>query len=131
MEQLLAFQRQAQPPAFAAEQPNPQKLLKLLDLLADKTLSSRLAKDVFEIMFETGGDPEKIVEERGLKQVTDTGAIEAAIDEVMAANPDKVEQVKGGKEKLLGWFVGQVMKATQGKANPQMVNETLRQKFGL
>ncbi|HBA43590.1 MAG TPA: Asp-tRNA(Asn)/Glu-tRNA(Gln) amidotransferase GatCAB subunit B, partial [Alphaproteobacteria bacterium] len=103
----------------------------LLDLLADKTLSSRLAKDVFEIMLETGDDPQKIVADRGLKQVTDTGAIEAAIDRVMAENPDKVEEVKGGKEKLLGWFVGQVMKATQGKANPQIVNEMLRGKFDL
>lgn len=104
---------------------------RLLDLLADQTLSSRLAKDVFEIMFATGGDPEAIVAERGLKQVTDTGAIDAAIDAVMAANPDKVAEVKAGKDKLLGWFVGQVMKSTGGKANPQMLNDALRQKFGL
>ena len=104
---------------------------RLLDLLADQTLSSRLAKDVFEIMFATGDDPEAIVAERGLKQVTDTGAIDAAIDAVMAANPDKVAEVKAGKDKLLGWFVGQVMKSTGGKANPQMLNDALRQKFGL
>jgi aspartyl-tRNA(Asn)/glutamyl-tRNA(Gln) amidotransferase subunit B len=115
-----------------AESPvSAEQLGSLLDLLADKTLSSRLAKDVFEIMLETGDDPQKIVADRGLKQVTDTGAIEAAIDRVMAENPDKVEEVKGGKEKLLGWFVGQVMKATQGKANPQIVNEMLRGKFDL
>ncbi len=104
---------------------------KLLDLIADQTLSSRLAKDVFEIMFATGDAPERIVEERGLKQVTDNGAIDAAIDEVMEANPDKVAEVKSGKEKLLGWFTGQVMKATQGKANPQQLNDLLRKKFGL
>ncbi|MSP41763.1 MAG: Asp-tRNA(Asn)/Glu-tRNA(Gln) amidotransferase subunit GatB [Alphaproteobacteria bacterium] len=104
---------------------------RLLDLLADQTLSGRLAKDVFEIMFSSGGDPEAIVLERGLKQVTDTGAIDAAIDAVMAANPDKVAEVKGGKDRLLGWFVGQVMKSTGGKANPQMLNDALRQKFGL
>ncbi|MGK2871847.1 MAG: Asp-tRNA(Asn)/Glu-tRNA(Gln) amidotransferase subunit GatB [Alphaproteobacteria bacterium] len=108
-----------------------EALGRLLDLLADQTLSSRLAKDVFEIMLSTGDDPEKIVEERGLRQVTDTGAIDAAIDAVMAANPDKVAEVKSGKDKLLGWFVGQVMKSTGGKANPQMLNDALRQKFGL
>ena len=85
--------------------------------------------DVFEIMFETGDDPEKIVEERGLKQVTDTGAIEAAVDEAIANGTAQVEQYKGGNEKVLGWFVGQVMKATQGKANPQAVNELLRKKL--
>ncbi|MBB4265476.1 Asp-tRNA(Asn)/Glu-tRNA(Gln) amidotransferase subunit GatB [Roseospira visakhapatnamensis] len=108
-----------------------ENLGKLIDLIADDTISGRIAKDVYEIMVETGEAPDRIVEERGLKQVTDTGAIEAAIDAVMAANPDKVEQVRGGKEKLLGWFVGQVMKQTQGKANPGMVNELLRKKMGL
>ncbi len=101
----------------------------LLDLIADGTLSGRLAKDVFEIMIETGDDPAKIVEERGMKQVTDTGAIEKAIDEVMAANMDKVEDIRAGKDKLLGWFTGQVMKATQGKANPQAVNDLLKKKI--
>jgi aspartyl-tRNA(Asn)/glutamyl-tRNA(Gln) amidotransferase subunit B len=80
-------------------------------------------------MFETGDDPEKIVEERGMKQVTDTGAIEAAVDDAIAAGTAQVEQYKGGNEKILGWFVGQVMKATQGKANPQAVNEILRKKL--
>lgn len=102
---------------------------KLVDLIGDGTLSNRLAKEVFEIMFETGGDPEKIVDEKGLKQVTDTGAIEAAVDDAIAAGAAQVEQYKGGNEKVLGWFVGQVMKATQGKANPQAVNEILRKKL--
>ena len=102
---------------------------KLVDLIGDGTVSNRLAKDVFEIMFETGDDPEKIVEEKGMKQVTDTGAIEAAVDDAIAAGAAQVEQYKGGNEKVLGWFVGQVMKATQGKANPQAVNEILRKKF--
>lgn len=106
-----------------------EQLGQLIDLIADGTLSGRLAKDVFEIMIETGDDPAKIVEERGMKQVTDTGAIEKAIDEVMAANMDKVEDIRGGKDKLLGWFTGQVMKATQGKANPQAVNDLLRKKI--
>ncbi|MFZ5913044.1 MAG: Asp-tRNA(Asn)/Glu-tRNA(Gln) amidotransferase GatCAB subunit B, partial [Pseudomonadota bacterium] len=108
-----------------------ESLGRLLDLLGDQTISSRLAKDVFEIMFATGDDPAKIVTERGLRQVSDSGAIDAAIDAVMAANPDKVDEVKGGKEKLLGWFVGQVMKSMGGKANPQMLNDALRRKFGL
>lgn len=102
---------------------------KLVDLIGDGTVSNRLAKDVFEIMFETGDDPEKIVEEKGMKQVTDTGAIEAAVDDAIAAGAAQVEQYKGGNEKVLGWFVGQVMKATQGKANPQAVNEILRKKL--
>ncbi|MEE2722125.1 MAG: Asp-tRNA(Asn)/Glu-tRNA(Gln) amidotransferase subunit GatB [Pseudomonadota bacterium] len=108
---------------------NAGQLGKLVDLIGDGTVSNRLAKDVFEIMFETGDDPEKIVEERGLKQVTDTGAIEAAVDEAIANGTAQVEQYKGGNEKVLGWFVGQVMKATQGKANPQAVNELLRKKL--
>ncbi|GAA0581826.1 Asp-tRNA(Asn)/Glu-tRNA(Gln) amidotransferase subunit GatB [Caenispirillum bisanense] len=106
-----------------------EQLGALLDLIADGTLSGRLAKDVFEIMIETGDDPAKIVEERGMKQVTDTGAIEKAIDDVMAANMDKVEDIRAGKDKLLGWFTGQVMKATQGKANPQAVNDLLKKKI--
>ena len=102
---------------------------RMIDLIADGTISGRLAKDIFEIMVETGQDPAVIVEERGLKQVTDTGAIEAAIDAVIAANPDKADEVRGGKDKLLGWFTGQVMKSTGGKANPQMVNDLLRKKL--
>ena len=102
---------------------------KLVDLIGDGTVSNRLAKDVFEIMFDTGDDPEKIVEERGMKQVTDTGAIEAAVDAAIANGAAQVEQFRAGNEKVLGWFVGQVMQATQGKANPQAVNEILRKKL--
>ena len=91
---------------------------------------NRDAQDLFEIVFTEGGDPREIVEKRGMKQVTDTGAIEKAIDEVIAANPDKVEQAKA-KPTLLGWFVGQVMKQTGGKANPQAVNEILKAKLGI
>lgn len=101
----------------------------LLDLIADNTISGRIAKEVFEIMLETGEAPGAIVEKRGLKQVTDTGAIDAAIDAVLAANPDKVAEYRGGKDKLFGFFVGQVMKATQGKANPALVNDTLKKKL--
>jgi aspartyl-tRNA(Asn)/glutamyl-tRNA(Gln) amidotransferase subunit B len=98
---------------------------KLLDLIADGTISGRIAKDLFVAMEETGKDPAALVEERGLKQVTDTGAIEAAIKAVIEANPDKVAAYKA-KPTLFGWFVGQVMKATGGKANPKAVNDTLR-----
>ena len=105
------------------------QLGQLVDLIADGTVSNRLAKNVFEIMFETSDDPKKIVEQRGMKQVTDAGAIEAAVDEAIAAGAAQVEQYKGGNEKVLGWFVGQVMKATQGKANPQVVNDMLRKKL--
>jgi aspartyl-tRNA(Asn)/glutamyl-tRNA(Gln) amidotransferase subunit B len=101
----------------------------LIDLISDNTLSSRMAKEVFEIMVETGKAPAAIVEERGMKQVTDTGAIDAAIDQVIAANPDKVAEYKSGKDKLMGWFVGQVMKATQGKANPGVLSELLKKKL--
>ena len=104
-------------------------LSKLLDLISNDTISGRIAKDVFEIMVETGDDPAKIVEEKGLKQITDTGAIETAIDEIIAANPDKVEEIRAGKDKMIGWFVGQVMKATQGKANPGVVNGLLKKKI--
>ncbi|MEE2996763.1 MAG: Asp-tRNA(Asn)/Glu-tRNA(Gln) amidotransferase subunit GatB [Pseudomonadota bacterium] len=101
----------------------------LVDLIGDGTVSNRLAKDVFDIMFETGDDPEKIVKERDMQQVTDIGAIEVAVDEAISAGTAQVEQYKGGNEKVLGWFVGQVMKATEGKANPQVVNQMLRKKL--
>jgi len=106
-----------------------QSLGKLLDLLKADTISGRIAKDVFEIMFETGDDPEAIVEEKGLKQITDTGAIEAIVDQVIADNPDQAQQVRDGNDKTIGWFVGQVMKASQGKANPQAVNKLLSEKL--
>jgi aspartyl-tRNA(Asn)/glutamyl-tRNA(Gln) amidotransferase subunit B len=102
----------------------------IIDLISLGTISGKIAKDVFEIIWAEGGDPAAIVEARGLKQVTDTGAIEKAVDEIIAANPDKVAQAKA-KPNMLGWFVGQVMKATSGKANPQAVNELVRQKLGI
>jgi aspartyl-tRNA(Asn)/glutamyl-tRNA(Gln) amidotransferase subunit B len=111
------------PPVSAAA------LGELLDLIGDKTINGRIAKDVFEAMVETGKMPGAIVEERGFRQVTDTGAIEAAVDAVLAANPDKVAEYKAGKEKLFGFFVGQVMKATGGKGNPALVNEVIRQRL--
>lgn len=98
---------------------------KLLDLQADGTISGRIAKDLFVAMEETGKDPAVLVEERGLRQVTDTGAIEAAIKAVIDANPGQVAAYKA-KPALIGWFVGQVMKATGGKANPKIVNELLK-----
>ena len=102
----------------------------VIDLIADGTISGKIAKDLFEILWSEGGDPREIVERRGLKQVTDTGAIEAAVDQIIAANPDKVEQAKA-KPTLLGWFVGQTMKATGGKANPAAVNALLKAKLGI
>jgi aspartyl-tRNA(Asn)/glutamyl-tRNA(Gln) amidotransferase subunit B len=101
----------------------------LLDLLADNTISGRIAKDVFAEMFATGKAAGAIVEEKGLRQVTDTGAIDAVIDAVMAANQDKVAEYRGGKDKLFGFFVGQVMKESGGKANPGMVNQALKAKL--
>ena len=101
----------------------------LVDLIANNTISGRIAKEVFEIMLETGKPAAQIVEEKGLRQVTDTGAIEKSIDEILAANPDKVAEYKSGKDKLFGFFVGQVMKATGGKANPAMLNDLLKKKL--
>lgn len=106
-----------------------QALGGLIDLIADGTISGRIAKDVFAEMFETSRSADDIVEEKGLKQVSDTGALETAVDQVMADNPDRVADFRGGNEKLIGWFMGQIMKASQGKANPQMVNELLRKKL--
>ena len=100
----------------------------LVALIEDKTISGKIAKDVFEILWTEGGDPAEVVESRGLKQVTDTGAIEAVIDQLIADNPDQAASVRE-KPKAMGWFVGQVMKAMQGKANPQAVNEILQKKL--
>ena len=102
----------------------------VLDLIKDGSISGKIAKDLFEIVWSEGGDPRAIVEARGMKQVTDTGAIEKVIDEIVAANPDKVAQAKA-KPQLAGWFVGQVMKASGGKANPQAVNDLLKAKLGI
>jgi aspartyl-tRNA(Asn)/glutamyl-tRNA(Gln) amidotransferase subunit B len=102
----------------------------IVDLIADKTISGKIAKDLFEIVWAEGGDPRAIVDARGMKQVTDTGAIEKVVDDIIAANPEKVEQAKA-KPTLLGWFVGQAMKASGGKANPQAVNDLLKKKLGI
>ena len=102
----------------------------IVDLIASNVISGKLAKDLFEIVWTEGGDPAQIVEARGMKQVTDTGAIEAAVDEIIAKNPDKVAQAQA-KPTMLGWFVGQVMKSTGGKANPQAVNDILKSKLGI
>jgi aspartyl-tRNA(Asn)/glutamyl-tRNA(Gln) amidotransferase subunit B len=102
----------------------------LLDLLADNTINGRIAKEVFEAMVDTGEDAATIVEKKGLRQVTDTGAIDAAVEAVLAANPDKLAEFKAGKEKLFGFFVGQVMKEMKGKGNPGLVNEALKRRLG-
>jgi len=107
----------------------PESLGELLDLVEDGTISGRMAKDVFEEMMATGKDAADIVEEKGLEQITDGAEIEAAVDRVIAENPDQARDVRDGKEKTIGWFVGQVMQATGGKANPKMVNELLRKKL--
>jgi aspartyl-tRNA(Asn)/glutamyl-tRNA(Gln) amidotransferase subunit B len=108
------------PPVSAAS------LGRLLDLIADKTLNNRLAKDVFDAMVESGEAPDAIVEKRGLRQVTDTGAIDAAVAKVLGANAAQVAQYKGGNEKVFGFFVGQVMREMKGKGNPALVNEALK-----
>jgi len=107
-----------------------KKLGGLLDLIADGTISGRIAKEVFEEMWESGQEAGAIVEAKGLKQISDSSEIEGLVDEIIAGNPKQVEQYKGGNEKIIGWFVGQVMKATQGKANPGLVNQVLKQKLG-
>lgn len=109
---------------------SPEQLGAILDLIKEGVISGKIAKDLFEIVWNEGGDPRQIVEARGMKQVTDTGAIEKAVDEVIAANPDKVAQALA-KPTLAGWFVGQVMKATGGKANPQAVNDLVKARLGL
>lgn len=109
---------------------SPQQLGGIIDLIAKGDISGKIAKDLFEIVYTEGGDPAQIVEARGMKQVTDTGAIEAAVDAIIAANPAQVEKAQQNP-KLAGWFVGQVMKATGGKANPAAVNQIVSQKLGL
>jgi aspartyl-tRNA(Asn)/glutamyl-tRNA(Gln) amidotransferase subunit B len=95
----------------------------------DGTISGRIAKEVFDEMVESGAAPAAIVADKGLEQITDAGAIEAAVDAAIAAGLDQAENVRAGNDKAIGWFVGQVMKATDGKANPKMVNELLREKL--
>ena len=108
---------------------SPEHLGLLIGLIQNGTISTTIAKTVYEEMRQTGSPPEEIIETKGLRQVSDTDTLQAAIAEVLTANPDKVEAYRGGREKLLGFFVGQVMRATQGKANPQMVNTLLRQQL--
>jgi aspartyl-tRNA(Asn)/glutamyl-tRNA(Gln) amidotransferase subunit B len=102
----------------------------VLDLMGEGTISGKIAKDLFEIVWGEGGDPRQIVEQRGMKQVTDLGAIETVIDDIIAKNPDKVADAKSNP-KAIGWFVGQAMKASGGKVNPQAVNDLLKKKLGL
>ena len=109
---------------------SPAQLGAIIGLIKSGDISGKIAKDLFEIVFTEGGDPAEIVAARGMKQVTDTGAIEAAVDEIIAANPDQVEKAKANP-KLAGWFVGQVMKATGGKANPAVVNQLVSAKLGI
>jgi aspartyl-tRNA(Asn)/glutamyl-tRNA(Gln) amidotransferase subunit B len=108
----------------------PEALGALLDKIEDGTISGKIAKDVFDAVWSGEGDVAKIIEERGLEQISDSASIGALVDQVIAANPDQAEQYRGGKTQVLGFLVGQVMKASQGKANPQQVNAMLRQKLG-
>jgi aspartyl-tRNA(Asn)/glutamyl-tRNA(Gln) amidotransferase subunit B len=101
----------------------------LVKRIQDNTISGKIAKEVFAAMWEEGGDADGIIDAKGLKQITDSGAIEAVVDEIIANNPEQVEQFRAGKDKVLGFFVGQIMKATQGKANPGQVNQILRDKL--
>jgi aspartyl-tRNA(Asn)/glutamyl-tRNA(Gln) amidotransferase subunit B len=107
-----------------------EQLGAIVDLIGESTISGKIAKDLFEIVWQEGGDPRALVESRGMKQVTDLGAIEKVVDDIIAANPDKVAQAKA-KPQLVGWFVGQVMKSSGGKANPQVVNDLLKSKLGI
>ena len=106
------------------------QLAAIIDLIGEGTISGKIAKDLFEIVWQDGGDPRKLVEERGMKQVTDLGAIEKVVDDIIAANPDKAEQARA-KPQMIGWFVGQVMKSSGGKVNPQAVNDLLKSKLGV
>jgi len=115
---------------IAAAPVSAAQLGSILDLIADGTISGKIAKDLFEIVWGEGGDPRAIVEQRGMKQVTDVGAIEKTVDEIIAKNPDKVADAKNNP-KAIGWFVGQVMKASGGKASPSAVNDILKKKLGL
>ena len=106
-----------------------KNLSKLINLIKDETISGKIAKTIFELMMDSDKDPQKIVKEKGLKQESDPKALEALIDKVIVDNPDKVKEYKSGKEKLFGFFVGQAMKNSNGKANPQLVNDILKKKL--
>ncbi|MBN9601436.1 MAG: Asp-tRNA(Asn)/Glu-tRNA(Gln) amidotransferase subunit GatB [Afipia felis] len=116
--------------AIAASPMSSDQLAAIVDLIGEGTISGKIAKDLFEIVWTKGGDPKALVESLGLKQVTDLGAIEKVVDDIIAANPDKVEQARA-KPQLIGWFVGQVMKSSGGKVNPQAVNDLLKGKLGI
>jgi aspartyl-tRNA(Asn)/glutamyl-tRNA(Gln) amidotransferase subunit B len=106
-----------------------KNLSKLINLIKDGTISGKIAKTIFELMKDGDKDPQKIVEEKGLKQESDPKALEALIDKVITENPDKVKEYKSGKEKLFGFFVGEAMKVSDGKANPQLINDILKKKL--
>jgi aspartyl-tRNA(Asn)/glutamyl-tRNA(Gln) amidotransferase subunit B len=115
---------------LAACKVGPGELAKLVRLVDDGVISGNIAKGVFKELFEAGGDPEAHVKAKGLVQISDTSAIEGLVDEVLAENPAEVERYKGGDKKLTGFFVGQVMKKSRGKANPALVNQLLARKMG-
>ena len=123
------FERAAKLSGEAKQCSTPEKLAGLIKLIKNGTISGKIAKTVFEEMFASGGDAEKIVKDKGLVQISDTSVIEKAVDAVIAANASVVGEIKGGKAGGIGFLVGQVMKATGGKANPQMVNELLKKKI--
>ena len=126
----LAGRLNRQGKEIAASPVTTAQLGAILDLISEGVISGKIAKDLIEIVWSEGGDPRALVEARGLKQVTDLSAIEKVVDEIVANNPDKVAQAKA-KPAMIGWFVGQVMRASGGKANPQAVNDLLKQKLGL
>ena len=106
------------------------QLGEILDLIEEGTISGKIAKELYEMVWNNAGNPRELVEAHGMKQVTDLGAIEKVVDDIIAANPDKVAQAKA-KPAMIGWFVGQVMKSSGGKANPQAVNDLLKSKLGI
>ena len=108
----------------------PEALAELVNIVEKGLISSKIANDIFPDLMATGEMPKAYVEKKGLNQVSDTGVIDSAVDQVIAANPKEVESYKGGKKKLMGFFVGQVMRATKGKANPAVVNDLLKKKLG-
>jgi len=131
MGDLLAKMNEAGEADIEKVKVTPEKLAKMLGLIKNATISGKIAKTVFEDMYATGNDPEQIVKEKGLVQITDTKAIEEVIDKVIAANPAIVAEIKGGKVQAMGFMTGQIMKESKGKANPQLVNELLKKKLGV
>ncbi len=120
------FARLVKDQGLDAAKITPVQLADIIDLVDGATMSGSAAKQVFEEVFESGKDPKSVVEEKGLAQVSDEGAIEEEVKKILDANPEQVQQFKDGQEKVIGFFVGQVMKASKGKANPQLVNQILR-----